>query len=70
MLKGRCREKYAEEQGRSPWSLGMVSDFSDSKNTKTIHMYQFPAEVQEWMYEATSYGSEDILKQLNGRTRL
>lgn len=64
MLKGRCREKYAKEQGCSPWSLGMVSDFSNSKNTKTIHMYQFPAEIQEWMYEATSYGSEDIRKQL------
>lgn len=34
MLKGRTRNQYAIEQDVSPWSIGMLSDQIDDKNTK------------------------------------
>ena len=64
MLKGRCRMQYAEEQKGSPWSVGMVSEQEDILNIKNRHMYQFPAEVQEWMFEAVNGGSDDRIKRL------
>ena len=64
MLKGRSRMQYAEEQSCSPWTVGMVAEQKDMANTKERLMYQFPVEVQEWMYEAGGYGSEDMIRLL------
>ena len=64
MLKGRSRMQYAEEQGCSSWTVGMVGEQEDVANTKERHMYQFPVEVQEWMYEAGTYGSNDMIRLL------
>ena len=63
MLKGRNRIAYAAEKKCSPWSVGMVLEEKLSKD-KGCHMYQFPAEVQEWMYEASNYNSSDHIKWL------
>ena len=58
------RMQYAEEQSCSPWTVGMVVEQKDMANTKERHMYQFPVEVQEWIYEAGGYGSEDMIRLL------
>ena len=58
MLKGRTRQEYAEERKISPWTIGMISDEVSFKNTKDCHMYEFPPEVQEWMYDALGYDEE------------
>lgn len=53
MLKGRSRFAYAKEKSCSPWLIGMTSEnFQETKNVKDRHMYQFPAEVQEWMNDS------------------
>lgn len=69
MLKGRSRLQYAKEQlcfeqNYSPWSIDMLNEQKDSSNTSKRRMYQFPAEVQEWMYEANGYGSVQKIKAL------
>lgn len=64
MLKGRCRLQYAEEQNCSVWTLGMVEGPIGSINTKQCHMYQFPVEVQEWMYEVFHCGVEEQINKL------
>lgn len=64
MLKGRSRLQYAKEQGCSPWSIGMLKEQEHSSNTSKRRMHQFPAEVQEWMYEANGYGIEPSIKAL------
>lgn len=64
MLKGRSRSAYAEEKGCSPCSIGMTSEnLQETKNTKDRHMYQFPAEVQEWMNDSI-LGVGDSLEKL------
>lgn len=64
MLKGRSRMQYAKEKGCSPWTVGMVAEQESMVNAKECSLYQFPAEVQEWMYEANGYGSGDLIQQL------
>lgn len=64
MLKGRSRLQYAREQHVSPWSVGMLTEDAVFENTNTCPMYQFPSEIQEWMYEAVSDGSLSALRWL------
>lgn len=64
MLKGRTRNQYADEQNISPWSIGMVSDLTDDKNTKKRHLYEFPMEIQQWMYDAETAGMEEDIERL------
>lgn len=64
MLKGRTRLMYAEEKGISPWSIGMTEVPENQTGAKEQHMYEFPADVQEWMYEASETDSDDSLEQL------
>ena len=64
MLKGRYRLGYAREQNCSAWSVGMVTGQESILTNRNCYMYQFPAEVQEWMYEAANMGSGDAIKQL------
>ncbi len=64
MLKGRSRKKYAEEKNCSPWSVGMIEVQTAYVTTKDCPMYYFPAEIQEWMYEAIGFGAENCIIQL------
>lgn len=64
MLKGRSRKKYAEEKNCSPWSVGMTEVQTAYVTTKDSPMYHFPAEIQEWMYEAVNFGVENCIIQL------
>ena len=65
MLKGRSRVWYAAERKIPVWKIDIVSDeYHGIQNTKTCHMYQFPAEVQNWMYEAERYYDDDVLQKL------
>lgn len=64
MLKGRTRVQYAEEMKCSPWTVGMVTESEQITNSKEKHMYQFPVEVQQQMYEAVKYGEEQSVKYL------
>lgn len=64
MLKGRTRVQYAEEMKCSPWTVGMVTESEQITNGKEKHMYQFPKEVQQQMYEAGEHGEEQSLKYL------
>ena len=64
MLRGRNRQKYGAEKGISPWTLDMAEDSDIWENTKECHMYEFPIEVQEWMEDATEYGSDEAIEQL------
>lgn len=64
MLKGRCRKRYAEEQKISPWSVDMVEESEDVKNTKERRMSQFPEKIQEYMHVADNSGSEEAINRL------
>ena len=64
MLKGRTRNQYADEQNISPWSIGMLSDQIDDKNTKKRHLYEFPMEIQQWMYDAETAGMREDIERL------
>ena len=64
MLKGRTRNQYAIEQDVSPWSIGMLSDQIDDKNTKKRHLYEFPMEIQQWMYDAETAGMREDIERL------
>ena len=64
MLKGRSRMQYAEEQKCSVWTLGMLDGPVGNIHTKQCHMYQFPIEVQEWMYEVYHCGVEEQINKL------
>ena len=64
MLKGRTRNQYAMEQNVSPWSIGMLSDQIDDKNTKKRHLYEFPMEIQQWMYDAETAGMREDIERL------
>lgn len=66
MLKGRSRIQYAQEMRISPWKIGMIWEDSKEKslNEKERHMYEFPSEIQESMYDACSYADESGRKKL------
>lgn len=65
ILKARSRDEYAMEQEMSPWSIGMLSDKENFKNTKQQHLYEFPRSIQERLYNIESTGmKEDIDKLL------
>ena len=64
MLKGRSRIQYAEEMKCSPWSVGMAVESEQIANNKEKRMYQFPVEVQQWMYGAKEFGDESFINRL------
>ena len=64
MLKGRSRVQYAEEKKCSPWSVGMVTELGKNTSGKESHLYQFPVEIQQWMYEAENFGDEQLINRL------
>ena len=64
MLRGRCRVSYANEQKISPWSISMVETPEHTENTRQAHIYEFPIQIQEWMYEAVTLGDEHAIQQL------
>jgi uncharacterized protein YecA (UPF0149 family) len=64
MLKGRSREIYAREKGISPWEIGMLQKSEIEKDFPMQHMCDFPADIQEAMYNANNYASQQDLKQL------
>lgn len=64
MLKGRSRVQYAEEKKCSPWSVGMVTELGENTNGNESHLYQFPVEIQQRMYEAESFGDEQLINRL------
>lgn len=64
MLHGRSREQYAEEQNISPWSVDMVEASEERAWKRDGHMYEFPEEIQEWMYEADNFRDETAMKKL------
>lgn len=64
MLKGRSRVQYAEEMKCFPWSVGMIDESEQTTNSKEKQMYQFPLEIQQWMYELAVSGDEQVLKCL------
>ncbi len=64
MLKGRSRKKYAEEKNCSPWSVEMTEVQTVCVMTRDCPMHHFPAEIQEWMYEAVNYGADNCIIRL------
>ena len=71
ILKARNRDEYAMEQEMSPWSIGMLSDKENFKNTKQQHLYEFPRSIQERLYNIESTGmKEDIDKLLHTKKKI
>lgn len=66
MLKGRSRNSYGEEKKVSPWTVGMCeSTFANvMANSKSKHIQEFPAEIQEMMYHACSFADEKAMDVL------
>lgn len=66
MLKGRSRNQYGREKGISPWTVGMceISDEKIRTNSRTKPMQEFPIEIQEMMYNASSFIDRDAMKDL------
>lgn len=56
MLEGQNRRQCAEQQKTSEWNIGMLPENIPFKNTKKQHLYEFPPQVQEWMYNADREG--------------
>ena len=52
MLEDKNRRQYAKQQKISKWSIGMLSEDMKFKNTKEQHLYEFPLQIQECMYDA------------------
>ena len=73
MLKGRSRNRYAEEKDISPWEIGMIDGEKAYGDSKERRMYEFPLEIQEAMYQACSFLSEqamDILWQYKTKEKI
>ena len=64
ILKARSRDEYAMEQEMSPWSIGMLSDKENFKNTKQQHLYEFPRSIQERLYNIESTGMKEDIDKL------
>lgn len=64
MFKGRSRLEYGREKNISPWTLEMGSSAVTTANTKNRPMYEFPADIQEKMFEAVSYVNRKAMGQL------
>ena len=47
----------------SPWSIGMLSDKENFKNTKQQHLYEFPRSIQERLYNIESTGMKEDNRQ-------
>lgn len=56
MLEEKNRRQCAEQQKISEWNIGMLPENIPVKNTKKQHLYEFPLQVQEWMYDADQEG--------------
>ena len=52
MLEGQNRRQCAKQQKTSEWNIWMLPENIPVKNTKKQHLYEFPPQVQEWMYDA------------------
>lgn len=62
-LNGQSRIQYGREQKCSAWTLGMIEEsVGEPKTWKRMH--QFPAKVQEWMYDAYEYGVDSSFQKL------
>ena len=73
MLKGRSRNRYAEEKDISPWEIGMVDGEETHDSSKERHMYEFPVEIQEAMYQAGVFANEqamDVLGQYKTKEKI
>ena len=64
MLKGRSRNRYAEEKNISPWDIGMTDDEETFVNSKDRRMFEFPLEIQEAMFDACSFLSKQDMEML------
>lgn len=73
MLKGRSRNQYEEETGVSSWKMGMLEepretgvakDTGGCGHSKEDHIWEFSGEIQEAMYYASGFASQDHMKQL------
>lgn len=64
ILKARSRDEYAMEQDMSPWSIGMLPDKENFKNTKQQHLYEFPRSIQERLYNIESTGMKEDIDKL------
>ena len=64
ILKARNRDEYAMEQEMSPWSIGMLSDKQNLKNTKPQHLYEPPRSIQERLYNIESTGMKEDIDKL------
>lgn len=64
ILKGWNRFGFADEAKISPWQIGMIEKEQMQTDSKECHMYCFPAEIQELMYEAIGFASQDALEEL------
>lgn len=66
MLKGRSRNRYAEEKEISPWTVGMCEavDGKMKSNSRTKRMHEFPPDIQEMMQSACSFVDRDAIKRL------
>ncbi|MDO5539328.1 MAG: plasmid pRiA4b ORF-3 family protein [Eubacteriales bacterium] len=64
MLKGRSRNEYAEEKGISPWQTGMTEEMEEYVNSRERHMSEFPAEIQEAMYQAYCFADGQNMRML------
>ncbi len=64
MLKGRSRQQYAEEKRISAWDIDMVEAEKQPVHVKERHMYEFDRSIQETMFQAVSFVSEQDIKRL------
>lgn len=64
MLKGRSRMEYGGEKRISPWETGMLDDEQAVVYTKETHMYEFPKDIQESMFQANNYADNREMNQL------
>lgn len=69
MLKGRNRSQYAQQTGISPWRTGMLKKAVRCRDSKELHMSQFPWEIQESMLLTDSVGRNRLL-QYQGENKI
>ena len=60
MLKGRSRKEYADLKKVSPWSIQMILPSGEEKNTKGRHIWEFPVEIQEKLYNVRNHNGTGL----------
>ena len=63
ILKARSRDEYAMEQEMSPWSIGMLSDKENFKNTKQQHFIRISTQYTGAFVQHRRYGNERRYRQ-------